>query len=93
MIGTYKLDYQNFDWGSNRYLSTGKYMPEDALDQLRPHEAIFFGAVGDPKVPDHISLWELLLPIRQRFQQYANLRPTRILKGIKSPLAGVEPVS
>jgi tartrate dehydrogenase/decarboxylase / D-malate dehydrogenase len=68
-------------------------MPDDFLEVLKPKDAIFFGAVGDEAVPDHISLWSLLLPIRQKFQQYANVRPVRILRGLKSPLAGCKPVS
>ena len=66
-------------------------MPEDGLEQLKAFDAIFFGAVGAPDVPDHITLWGLRLPICQGFDQYANVRPTRILPGITSPLAGVGP--
>ena len=67
---------------------TGRMMPEDGLDQLRKFSAIFLGAVGFPGVPDHVSLWGLLIPIRRGFQQYVNLRPVRLLRGVKSPLAG-----
>ncbi|OZJ02918.1 putative tartrate dehydrogenase/decarboxylase TtuC' [Bifiguratus adelaidae] len=89
--GSFVLDYEHFDWSSERFKTTGSYMPDSFLDVLQPKDAIFFGAVGDPTVPDHISLWSLLLPIRQRFQQYANVRPIRVLKGIKSPLADCKP--
>ncbi|KII86969.1 hypothetical protein PLICRDRAFT_276163 [Plicaturopsis crispa FD-325 SS-3] len=91
VTGTFTLDLEHFDWSSDKFKATGSYMPDDFLDVLRPKDAIFFGAVGDPNVPDHISLWSLLLPIRQRFQQYANVRPTRILRGTTSPLAGIKP--
>jgi tartrate dehydrogenase/decarboxylase/D-malate dehydrogenase len=66
-------------------------MPDDGLDQLRPFDAIFLGAVGYPGVPDHISLWGLLIPIRRTFEQYANLRPVRLLKGVDSPLKNAKP--
>jgi len=81
------LQFDHFDWGTERYLETGAYMPEDALAQLGGFDAIFFGAVGSPHVPDHISLWGLRLPICQGFDQYANVRPSRVLPGITSPLA------
>ena len=80
------LAFEPFDWGSERYLETGQYMPEDALGLLVSFDAIFFGAVGSPQVPDHISLWGLRLPICQGFDQYANVRPARVLPGIASPL-------
>ena len=76
-----------FDWGCERYLETGAMMPEDGLEQLRAHEAIFLGAVGRPGVPDHISLWGLLIPIRRTFEQYVNLRPIRLFDAVASPLA------
>ncbi|ORY23708.1 hypothetical protein BCR39DRAFT_345538 [Naematelia encephala] len=91
ILGTFKLDYEHLDWSSDRYFAQGKYLPDDWMEVLKPKDAIFFGAVGHPKVPDHISLWELLLPIRQRFQQYANVRPSRMIKGVKSPLANCKP--
>lgn len=84
------IDVQWFDWGSDHYKRTGKMMPEDGLAQIKPIDAIYFGAVGMPDVPDHVTLWGLRLAICQPFDQYANVRPTRILPGIKSPLAGVE---
>jgi len=89
--GDFKLDVKHFDWGSDYYKRTGRMMPEDGPEQLKPFDAIFFGAVGAPDVPDHITLWGLRLPICQGFDQYANVRPTRILPGITSPLAGVGP--
>ena len=66
-------------------------MPEDGIEQLRPFEAIFLGAVGFPNVPDHISLWGLLIPIRREFDQYINLRPVRLFEGVPCPLAGRRP--
>ncbi|HSM43139.1 MAG TPA: tartrate dehydrogenase [Afifellaceae bacterium] len=89
--GGFTLDVTEFDWGSERYKRTGALMPEDGTEQLKDFDAIFFGAVGAPDVPDHITLWGLRLPICQGFDQYANVRPTRILPGIASPLAGVGP--
>lgn len=85
----FALDVAHFDWGSDHYKRTGRMMPEDGLDRLRPFDAIYFGAVGMPDVPDHVTLWGLRLAICQPFDQYANVRPTRILPGIVSPLAGV----
>jgi tartrate dehydrogenase/decarboxylase/D-malate dehydrogenase len=80
------LEFTHFDWSSDRFLETGAYLPADALAQLAAFDAIFFGAVGSPRVPDDISLWGLRLPICQGFDQYANLRPARVLPGIVSPL-------
>jgi len=90
-MGDMTLSFQTFDWGTEYYRQNGIMMPEDGLDQLQPFDAIFFGAVGAPDVPDHITLWGLRLQICQGFDQYANVRPTRILPGITSPLrnAGV----
>ena len=82
----FSLSWQHFDWSCQTYLKTGRMMPEDGLDQLRGFDAIYLGAVGYPGVPDHVSLWGLLIPIRRAFQQYVNLRPARLLKGITSPL-------
>ncbi|SKA79453.1 tartrate dehydrogenase/decarboxylase / D-malate dehydrogenase [Agreia bicolorata] len=76
------------DWGSDRYLRTGRMMPEDGLAQLARHDAIFLGAVGVPDIPDTETLWGLLIPIRREFQQYVNLRPVRALPGISSPVRG-----
>jgi len=85
------LSWQHFDWSCQSYLKTGRMMPEDGLEQLRGFAAIYLGAVGYPGVPDHVSLWGLLIPIRRRFQQYVNLRPVRLLCGVDSPLKGFPP--
>ena len=84
----FELEWTTFDWSCERYAKIGSMMPEDGLEQLRRFEAIFLGAVGFPGVPDHVSLWGLLIPIRRGFQQYINLRPVRLLPGVRSPLAG-----
>jgi tartrate dehydrogenase/decarboxylase / D-malate dehydrogenase len=83
--------WDEFDWSCRRYAESGAMMPSDGLDQIRNHDAIFLGAVGFPGVPDHISLWGLLIPIRRQFRQYINLRPVRLMPGIASPLAGRAP--
>ncbi len=83
--------WAHFDWSCEVYTRTGRMMPEDGLEQLRKLEAIFLGAVGFPGVPDHVSLWGLLIPIRRTFRQYVNLRPVRLLPGVRSPLAGRTP--
>ena len=88
--GGFQLDVTHFDWGSERYRRLGALMPADGLDQLRGMDAILFGAVGAADIPDHITLWGLRLPICQGFDQYANIRPTRILPGVTSPLRGVD---
>jgi tartrate dehydrogenase/decarboxylase/D-malate dehydrogenase len=80
-----------FDWSCETYARTGKMMPDDGLEQLRPFDAIFLGAVGYPNVPDHVSLWGLLIPIRRTFRQYVNLRPVRLFEGIDSPLKNWKP--
>ena len=80
------LSFKHFDWSSERYLKTGAYIPEGGLEELKGFDAIYFGAVGSPRVPDHVSLWGLRLPICQGFDQYANVRPTRVLPGVSSPL-------
>lgn len=82
------FSWKHFDWSCETYLKTGRMMPENGLDQLRPFDAIYLGAVGYPGVPDHVSLWGLLIPIRRGFREYVNLRPARLLEGITSPLAG-----
>ena len=84
--GGFAFDITTYDWGSDYYKAHGRMMPEDGLNRLKAHDAIFFGAVGAPDVPDHITLWGLRLPICQGFDQYANVRPTRILPGISAPL-------
>jgi tartrate dehydrogenase/decarboxylase/D-malate dehydrogenase len=78
--------FQHFDWSCETYKNTGRMMPEDGIARLRDHDAIFLGAVGFPGVPDHVSLWGLLIPIRRQFDQYVNLRPVRLLPGIPCPL-------
>ena len=87
--GGFKLIIDHYDWGSNWYRKHGEFMPADGLAWLRTADAIYFGAVGDPDIPDHITLWGLRLPICQGLDQYANVRPTRILPGITSPLRDV----
>lgn len=87
--GGFALAFQQFDWGSDYYKRHGRMMPQDGLAQIRGHDAILFGAVGAPDVPDHVTLWGLRLAICQGFDQYANVRPTRILPGITSPLRAV----
>ena len=82
----FRLEFEHFDWNSQRFQQTGRYIPDGGLERLKAFDAIFFGAVGAPDVPDHLSLWGLRLPICQGFDQYANVRPARVLPGIKSPL-------
>jgi len=87
--GDFKLILKTFPWGSDYYRAHGRMMPSDGLVTLKNFDAIYFGAVGDPQIPDHITLWGLRLAICQGFDQYANVRPTRILPGISSPLRNV----
>ncbi len=82
----FRFEFENFDWGGDYYREHGVMMPEDGLDALRDKDAILFGSAGDPHIPDHITLWGLRLKICQGFDQYANVRPTRILPGIDGPL-------
>lgn len=89
--GSFEIEAENFDWSTQRYLDEGDFMPEDGLEILKKFDAIFFGSAGDPRVPDHITLWGLRLKICQTLDQYANVRPTKLLPGIKGPLAGVGP--
>lgn len=86
----FSLTVDHYDWGSDYYRKHGVMMPADGLAQLKSADAIYFGAVGDPTIPDHVTLWGLRLPICQGFDQYANVRPTRILPGVTSPLRDVE---
>lgn len=86
-----KFEVKTFDWGSDYYKRHGVMMPEDGLQTLKAFDAIYFGAVGAPDVPDHITLWGLRLPICQGFDQYANVRPTKILPGITPPLRNCGP--
>ncbi|MBI2750172.1 MAG: tartrate dehydrogenase [Burkholderiales bacterium] len=83
-----RFRWDEFPWSCEYYAKTGRMMPADGLDTIRRHDAIFLGAVGFPGVPDHISLWGLLIPIRRGFEQYANVRPVRLMPGIESPLRG-----
>lgn len=88
----FTLSYTSYDdWSCERYLREGAMMPEDGLDQLRDKDAVLLGAVGYPGVPDHVSLWGLLIPIRRSFRQYVNLRPIRVFEGIDSPVRGATP--
>ena len=84
-----ELEFTGFSWGSDHYLSHGRMMPEGGPDQLKAFDAIYFGSAGDPRVPDHVTLWQLRLAICQGLDQYANIRPTRVLPGLQSPLANV----
>ena len=85
------FDFERFDWGGDYYRQHGKMMPDDGLEALRHKDAILFGSAGDPNIPDHITLWGLRLKICQGFDQYANVRPTRILPGIETPLRNCQP--
>ena len=87
----FKLEWKEFDWSCERYLHTGMMMPPNGIETLQRFDAIFLGAVGHPKVADHVSLWGLLIPIRRHFQQYVNLRPVRLFAGIETPLKNWEP--
>ncbi len=84
--GGFTLAFEEFDWGSAMYRATGRMMPEDGLARLAPFDAILFGAVGAPDIPDDVTLWGLRLAICQGFDQYANVRPTRLLPGVRGPL-------
>lgn len=88
--GSFKFEFTHFPWGCEYYLREGRMMPEDGLETLSKFDAIFLGAVGYPGVPDHISLWDLLLVIRKKFDQYINLRPVKLLKGAPCPLKDVK---
>jgi tartrate dehydrogenase/decarboxylase / D-malate dehydrogenase len=87
----FALETETFPWGCAQYVRTGRMMDADGLDRLREFDAIYLGAVGDPSVPDDVAVWELILPIRKRFDEYVNLRPMRLLPGVASPLAGRSP--
>jgi tartrate dehydrogenase/decarboxylase / D-malate dehydrogenase len=89
--GDFQLQVETFPWGSDYFRATGLMMPDDGLDALCKFDTIFFGAVGDPGIPDHITLWGLRLRICQSFDQYANVRPARVLPGITSPLRDINP--
>src|SRR5919199_2645746 len=85
------LEWSELDWGSAHYHAHGTMMPPDALDVVRGHDAVLLGAVGDPTVPDHVTLWGLLLELRQGLDLWANVRPARLLEGVPCPLAGRGP--
>jgi tartrate dehydrogenase/decarboxylase/D-malate dehydrogenase len=87
----FEIEWNAFDWSCEYYARHGTMMPSDGIDQLRGADAIYLGAVGYPGVPDHVSLWELLIPIRRQFQQYANIRPVRLMPGVRSPLSDRRP--
>ncbi|MBO5347352.1 MAG: tartrate dehydrogenase [Lachnospiraceae bacterium] len=87
--GSFAFEFTHYPWGCEYYLKEGSMMPVDGIEQLKQHDAIFLGAVGYPGVPDHISLWDLLLVIRKSFDQYVNLRPVKLLKGAPCPLKDV----
>jgi tartrate dehydrogenase/decarboxylase/D-malate dehydrogenase len=87
----FKFQWDMFDWSCETYKNTGKMMPDDGINQTRWHDAIYLGAVGFPGVPDHVSLWGLLIPYRREYQQYVNLRPVRLFEGVPSPLANRRP--
>jgi tartrate dehydrogenase/decarboxylase/D-malate dehydrogenase len=86
----FDVDWRHRDWGSEHYRRHGRMMPVDGIEQLAGGDAILLGAVGAEDIPDHVTLWGLLIPIRREFDQYVNLRPVRMLPGVSSPLAGVE---
>lgn len=86
----FRLHWTEYDWGSDYYRRHGRMMPPDGLDQLANHDAIFFGAVGAPDIPDDVTLWGLLIPMRRGFHQYVNVRPVRHVPGVPSPLARPE---
>jgi tartrate dehydrogenase/decarboxylase/D-malate dehydrogenase len=86
-----RIEFVEFPWGCDFYRAHGRMMDADGFARLKDFDAIYLGAIGDPSVPDHISVWELILPIRQRFDQYVNLRPMRLVAGVTTPLAGRAP--
>ena len=88
--GSFKIKVDHFDWGGEYYKQHGRMMPENGRDLIRRHDAILFGSAGHPDIPDHVTLWGLRLAICQPFDQYANVRPTRVLPGITSPLRNVK---
>lgn len=90
--GGFKFDFEDFDWSSQRYLEKGEYIPKGGLEKLSRFDAIYFGAVGSQDVPDHVSLWELRLAICQGFDQYANVRPARVLPGVNSRLKDADKI-
>ncbi|KAI1262911.1 tartrate dehydrogenase [Xylariaceae sp. FL1019] len=89
-FGTFQLEVSHLDWGSERFKTCGSYMPEGALETIKQFDAILFGAVGAPEIPDHISLWGLILPLRKNLCQYVNVRPIKLLPGLSSPLKSLD---
>ena len=87
----FTIDVETFPWGADYYFEHGQMMPDNGRELLKEFDAIYFGSAGDPRIPDHITLWQLRLNICQGFEQYANVRPARVLPGVKSPLAGIGP--
>jgi tartrate dehydrogenase/decarboxylase/D-malate dehydrogenase len=87
----FRCEFTNFPWGSDFYLRTGRMLDEGGIGQMKTFDAVYLGAIGDPRVPDHVTAREMILPFRQQLRQYVNLRPMRLLKGISSPLAGRGP--
>ena len=87
----FALETTEYPWGCDHFVETGRMMPPDAIEQLRESDAVLLGAVGRPDVPDHISLWGLLIPIRRQFRQYVNLRPVKLFSGVPSPLRDLTP--
>jgi tartrate dehydrogenase/decarboxylase / D-malate dehydrogenase len=85
MYPTFSIEKETFEWNSEYYLKTGRMMPEDGLEQLQSFDAILFGAMGDPRVPDHVTVWDFIMPIRKTFEQYVNMRKIQTLPGIPSP--------
>lgn len=92
MDPTISFEMTEFAWNSEYYLEHGRTMPEDGLEQLKAFDSILFGAIGDERVPDSITIWELIMPIRKNFQQYVNFRPVKLLNGIESPLKNNAPI-
>ncbi|MGW5715259.1 tartrate dehydrogenase [Amycolatopsis sp. NPDC003865] len=90
LLEGFEIAWRERDWGSERYLRDGAMMPRDGVDELADGDGIFLGAVGAPGIPDHVTLWGLLIPIRRSFLQYVNLRPVRLLPGIRARVAGAE---
>jgi tartrate dehydrogenase/decarboxylase / D-malate dehydrogenase len=89
--GVEPLTFDRLPWSSRYYLETGRMMPTDALEQLAEYDAIYLGAIGSPEVPDHVTIWGVIMPIRQAFDQYVNLRPVKLLPGVQSPLRDRRP--
>ncbi|MBQ0747309.1 tartrate dehydrogenase [Marinobacter sp.] len=89
---TFNLEFEIFEWSSEYYLRHGEIMPKDGLDTLKKYDAILFGAAGDKRVPDEVTIWQLIMPIRKKFNQYINFRPVKLLRGVPSPLADGEDI-